>query len=108
MNFSNAFDLTLKQFSITGKALATEAGLREATVSTFRNGGEIRKANLEKLLQALPPEAKQFLFLNLLTDDLNSQGIASLLGMLSTRLKESQSNEEHTSDSVISRSPVSA
>ena len=108
MNFSEAFDLTLKEFGLTGKSLAISTGLREATVSNFRNGSDIRSDNLEKLLGALPPEAKQFLFLKVFVDDLNPEGIATMLSLLAGRLKETQSSAEHNQTSVIPQSPVSA
>lgn len=107
MDFSNAFDLTLKEFSLTGKAVAIDAGLREATVSNFRNGSDIRTDSLEKLIKALPPEAKQFLFLKVFVDDLNPPAIATMLGLLAGRLKESQRDPDYIDKSVISQSPVS-
>ena len=108
MNFSEAFDLTLKEFGLTGKSLAISTGLREATVSNFRNGSDIRSDNLEKLLGALPPEAKQFLFLKVFVDDLTPDGIATMLSLLAGRLKETQGSAEHNQKSVIPQSPVSA
>ncbi|MEN8444086.1 MAG: helix-turn-helix transcriptional regulator [Cyanobacteria bacterium J06555_13] len=107
MDFSNAFDLTLKEFGLTGKAVAINAGLREATVSNFRNGSDIRTDSLEKLIKALPPEAKQFLFLKVFVDDLNPPAIATMLGLLAGRLKESQRDPDYIDKSVISQSPVS-
>jgi transcriptional regulator with XRE-family HTH domain len=109
MNFSAAFDLTLKEFGLTGKSIATKAGLREATVSNFRNGGDIRKESLEKLIEALPADAKQYLFLKVFVGDLNPQGIATLLSLLAGRLKDVDTEtQDNIEGSVISRSPVSA
>ncbi|ESA36032.1 hypothetical protein N836_09115 [Leptolyngbya sp. Heron Island J] len=108
MNFSKAFDLTLKEFGLTGKSLAISTGLREATVSNFRNGSDIRSDNLEKLIGALPPEAKQFLFLKVFVDDLTPEAIATMLGLLASRLKETQSSEDHMDSSVVSPSLTSA
>lgn len=108
MDFSKAFDLTLKEFGLTGKAVAINAGLREATVSNFRNGSDIRTDSLEKLIKALPPDAKQFLFLKVFVDDLNPPAIATMLGLLAGRLKESQSASDYIEKSVIPQSPVSA
>jgi DNA-binding Xre family transcriptional regulator len=107
MNFSKAFDLTLKEFGLQGKTIAQNAGVREATVSNFRNGSEIRTDNLEKLIEALPPEAKQYLFLKVFVGDLNPQGIATMLSLLAGRLKETQQDSNNPEVSVISRSPVS-
>ncbi len=108
MNFSNAFDLTLKEFRLTGKSLAISTGLREATVSNFRNGSDIRSDNLEKLIGALPPEAKQFLFLKVFVDDLNADGIATMLSLLADRLKETQDSKGHMKNSVVSTTLTSA
>lgn len=107
MDFSKAFDLTLKEFGLTGKAVAIDAGVREATVSNFRNGSEIRTDSLEKLIKALPPDAKQFLFLKVFVDDLNPPAIATMLGLLAGRLKETQSSEDHIETSVVSPSLTS-
>lgn len=107
MDFSKAFDLTLKEFGLTGKAVASNAGLREATVSNFRNGSDIRTDSLEKLIKALPPDAKQFLFLKIFVDDLNPHVIATMLGLLAGRLKESQGDKEYIEKPVIPQSPVS-
>lgn len=107
MDFSKAFDLTLKEFGLTGKAVAIDAGLREATVSNFRNGSDIRTDSLEKLIKALPADAKQFLFLKVFVDDLNPPAIATMLGLLAGRLKESQSDPDYIEKSVIPQSPVS-
>lgn len=108
MNFSKAFDLTLKEFGLTGKAVAISAGVREATVSNFRNGSDIRTDSLEKLIKALPPDAKQFLFLKVFVDDLNPSAIATMLGLLAGRLKETQGSENHMTSSVVSPTLTSA
>lgn len=107
MNFSNAFDLTLKKFGVTGKSIAISTGLREATVSNFRHGSDIRSDNLEKLIEALPAEAKEFLFLKVFVDDLTTEGIATMLMLLASRLKETESSVKHTETSVIPQSPMS-
>ena len=89
MKFSEAFNLTLEEFGITGKEVAKNAGVREATVSDFRRGNrEIQTGNLEKLIGALPMDAKQFLFLKLLVGGMNVQGMATLLSAIACQLKD--------------------
>ncbi|MEO0759713.1 MAG: hypothetical protein AAFY78_22890 [Cyanobacteria bacterium J06648_16] len=107
MIFSKAFDATLKEFGLTGKSIAISAGLREATISNFRNGSYIRTDNLEKMINALPPDARQYLFLKAFVGELNPEGIATLLGLLGGRLKETQPETDIPEVSVISRSPAS-
>ena len=97
MKFSEAFNLTLEEFGITGKEVAQRAGVREATVSDFRRGNrEIQTGNLEKLIGALPTDAKQFLFLKLLVGGMNAQGIATLLSAIAHQIK----NDNNSLDSA--------
>jgi transcriptional regulator with XRE-family HTH domain len=96
MNFSDAFDQTLTHFSIKGKDIAAESGLTEAAVSRFRNGDQdIKASSLEKLLAALPVEAKQYLFFKLLVGEMDQGGIATLLSAIAHHLREDNPQNSH-------------
>ena len=49
------------RYNLTGKNLAERSGLTTMQISKFRNGGELRTDSLEKLLEALPPEAREYM-----------------------------------------------
>lgn len=105
MNFSDAFDQTLTHFSIKGKDIAAESGLTEAAVSRFRNGEQdIKASSLEKLLAALPAEAKQYLFFKLLVGEMDQTGIATLLNAIAHHLREDnpKNSYSHQSQPVLS------
>jgi transcriptional regulator with XRE-family HTH domain len=90
MKFSEAFDKTLKQFSLTGKALALQSGVTEASISRFRRGErDIQAENLERLINALPIEAQEYFYFNCLVSNLDDRGIATLLQVISQKLHTS-------------------
>ena len=87
MKFCEALNTTITEFNLSAKALARASGVREATISEFRRGRrEIHTDNLEKLIAALPKEAKQFLFCRILMGEMDSQGMATLLNAVATKL----------------------
>jgi transcriptional regulator with XRE-family HTH domain len=95
MKFSEAFNRTLNQFKISGNEIATLSGLRTATVSEYRRGlREIHTDNLEKLISALPVEAKQFLFLHMLVGQMDNEGIATLLNAISTHIRQEKAGDQ--------------
>lgn len=51
--FSKAFDITLKSYSITGKALSSQSGVSQNHISGFRNGDNITVETLSKLMKAM-------------------------------------------------------
>ena len=61
MKFADAFRETMFRYNLTGNKLAAESGLTEMQISKFRNGGELRTDSLEKLLEALPIEAREYM-----------------------------------------------
>lgn len=88
MKFSEALNQTLEEFHLSGKLLAQEAGVREATLSEYRRSKrEIHTDNLERLITALPPEAKQYLFVKLLIGELDKRGISVLLNAIAHHIK---------------------
>jgi DNA-binding Xre family transcriptional regulator len=60
MKFADAFRETLFRFNVTGRDLAAQSGLTVQQISKFKNGAEIRTDTLEKLLEAMSPEAREY------------------------------------------------
>ena len=71
MKFNDAFKETLFRFNVTGRDLAAQSGLTVQQISKFRNGSEVRTETLEKLIEALTPEARQY-FMSLVLSDKES------------------------------------
>ncbi|KAM3107278.1 helix-turn-helix domain-containing protein [Phormidesmis sp. 146-33] len=95
MKFSEALNQTLNQFKISGNEIANLSGIRAATISEYRRGvREIHTDNLERLIAALPSEAKQFLFLHLLVGQMDDEGIATLLSAISNRMRQEKVTEQ--------------
>jgi transcriptional regulator with XRE-family HTH domain len=94
MNFSDSFDETLKQFKLTAKDLAGKSGVAESSISRFRRGErEIQSDSLERLISALPQDAKQYLFCKLLIGELDRRGIATLLSAIAHHMREDSSED---------------
>lgn len=67
MKISIAFDKTLEKFNISGKVLASQSGVSEQMISGFRNDKQqVKSDSLEKLLAALPTEAREYFAFQLL------------------------------------------
>lgn len=89
MKFSNALNATLKQFSINGKDLARISGVSESSISRYRRGeSDIQAESLERLITALPPDARYYFYFNCLVKDIDEAGIAILLQAIAFKLKE--------------------
>lgn len=89
MRFYEAFNLTLTEFDLSARAIAEAAGIREATISEFRRGLRgVHTDNLERLIAALPSDARQHLFVQLMVGQMDSAGIAMLLNAIASHLKE--------------------
>lgn len=63
MSFANALKHTMTEFGLTGTELAEKSGVSKNTVSAFRQGRQsLTVDNLEKLLGAMPKEARVYFF----------------------------------------------
>ena len=62
MHYREAFNQTLKKFSIQAKVLAQRSGVQERQISQFRNGKDLMAETLFSLIAALPTEAKIYYF----------------------------------------------
>jgi transcriptional regulator with XRE-family HTH domain len=62
-SFSEAFKETMFRFSLSGAEISEKSGLTPSQISNFRNGHNLRVDSVEKLLAAMPPEARKFMVL---------------------------------------------
>lgn len=94
MKFCEALNETLEVFNLSAKEISQASGVREATISEFRRGlKDIHTDNLERLLHALPQEAKQYLFLKVLVCEMDSKGLATLLNAVAYQLRREPSDQ---------------
>lgn len=62
MRFSDAMRLTMAMFHLSGAHLSRLTGLSQNTISAFQNGGGMSTNNLEKILEVLDDEQREFFF----------------------------------------------
>ena len=73
MKLSKAFDKTLKNFGINARRLSEQSGVSEKMISLFRNDRQrIYSDSFEKLLDALPIEARLYFLIQLSEDKLTA------------------------------------
>lgn len=60
MDFQTALRLTMARFKIRSRDLAVRAGIREASLSEIRNGGDAKLSTFSKLLNALEEEQLEY------------------------------------------------
>lgn len=63
MKFSVAFRETLFRFNIKGVDLAERSGLTPTQISKFRNGENLRIDSVERILEALPDGAREYMLM---------------------------------------------
>lgn len=51
------------RFDLTGADIAAKSGLTPTQISKFRNGENLRIDSVEKILDALPEEAREYMLL---------------------------------------------
>lgn len=66
MKFSEAFRETLFRFNLKGNELAEQSGLTPTQISKFRNGENLRIDSVERILDALPNEAREYMLVLIL------------------------------------------
>ncbi|NJL57251.1 helix-turn-helix transcriptional regulator [bacterium] len=95
MDFSSALDKTLKEFDITARELAARSGVAESSISRFRRGErDMHCDGLERLLAALPVEARNYFVFNCLVPTLGDGDVATLLSAIAHRLKQNESKAD--------------
>jgi transcriptional regulator with XRE-family HTH domain len=62
-SFSEAFKETMFRFKLSGADISEKSGLTPSQISNFRNGHNLRADSVEKLLAAMPPDARRFMVL---------------------------------------------
>jgi DNA-binding Xre family transcriptional regulator len=62
LTFSQAFRETMFRFDLKGVDIANRAGVKPGQVSTLRNGGNLTLETFEKIINALPHDARNHLF----------------------------------------------
>ena len=110
MKFNQAFDVTLKHFKISGKFLSEQSGIATTSISEFRRGRKAMQTDsLEKLLEALPPEAKIHFFscfladeqvLDLLVSGMDNDGLSRIMIAIANKLKDNRQNISINTDEV--------
>lgn len=108
MNFSQAFDLTLKDCGITGKSIADKSGVSQQMISNFRRGQQrIYTDSLEKIIKALPQKAQNYFYSLLLKQsvrdrcptalelisEMNPFELAELLNAIAASIVEQYKND---------------
>lgn len=63
MKFSEAFRETLFRYNLKGADLAAKSGLTPTQISKFRNGENLRIDSVERILAALPEDAREYMML---------------------------------------------
>jgi transcriptional regulator with XRE-family HTH domain len=71
-SFSEAFKETMFRFKLSGAEIAEKSGLTPSQISNFRNGHNLRVDSVEKLLAAMPPDARKFMVLFVVEDTDNN------------------------------------
>lgn len=89
MNIGEAFKLTVFRFELKASDIAQNAGLDRAVISRFRGGTNIRVETLERILVALPDEARAYML-----DQLKTIGVEDIGGSV----KESSQSESAEGD----------
>jgi predicted transcriptional regulator len=88
MKFSDAINQAFVEFNLSAKEIAARSGLTESQLSRFRNGRDIRSDNLERLIEALPEQAKEFLFFKCFVNQMSDRAIGTLLYTISLRMRD--------------------
>lgn len=63
VKFSEAFREVMFRFNLKGNEIAEKSGLTTTQISKFRNGENLRIDSVEKILEALPSEAREYMLI---------------------------------------------
>ncbi len=126
MKLDIAFDKSLKKFKLSAAWLSRQSSVSEKIISQFRNGHQrIYTETLEKLVEALPIEAKLYFFgllaednieaklteslrdknidWNLLISNANPQDMEKILLAMADRWSQMKSNKKDKKDKKTER-----
>ena len=101
--FSEALNDTLDSFKISNRELAVKSGLREATISQFRQGKRaIPSDSLEKIIKALSPEAKNYLFFMVISMSVSDEEVYLFFMEVAQAMKKSERSQVKARELVLS------
>jgi transcriptional regulator with XRE-family HTH domain len=75
-SFSEAFKETMFRFNLSGSEIAEKSGLTPSQISNFRNGHNLRVDSVEKLLAAMPVDARKYLVLMVIEETPEKKNVA--------------------------------
>lgn len=97
--FSEALNLTLEHYKIPAKELSQRSGVAEAIISDFRRGKTLPRIDtIERLINALPQEAKNYMLFSGFLSKLTDKDLSLLLHLIANELRSSDTevNEVNT------------
>ena len=88
ISFAEALNQTLANFRITAKELAMKSGVKESNISELRNGKtDPRISTIESLINALPEEARNYLFFKVFVSNITDRDVSNLLSAIAIELR---------------------
>lgn len=88
MRISEALNLTLEHFNITGRELAQRSGVTESALSRFRRGEkDLQASSIEKLLAGLPDDAYHYLMAQLWLSRNKPQSTVHMLSVIASNIQ---------------------
>ncbi len=68
-----AFEVVIEKYNITQQELAKNSGVDKGVISRFVNGvSDMKTSNLQKLVKALPPQARAHYYMLFSYDDITN------------------------------------
>jgi transcriptional regulator with XRE-family HTH domain len=100
--FSEALDETLNSFKISSRELAVKSGLREATISQFRQGKRaIPSDSLEKIIKALSPEASNYMFFTVINISVSDEEVYWFFMEVAQAMKKSDEFQAKSKELIL-------
>lgn len=94
MNFVAALNSTIEEFNIKNRELSRLSGVDESSISRYRNGTrDLQAETLQKIISALPKQAREYFYFRCLLSDIDEDGVATLLIALGQRIKRSNTQQ---------------
>lgn len=87
--FAQALNEAINHFGYQNKKVAADAGIGETQLSEFRRGKrQLTTENLEKVIFALPVEARNYLLFKVLVNEISEYDASSLLSAIALELRK--------------------
>jgi hypothetical protein len=87
--FAKALNEVLDHFAYQNKKVAADADIGETQLSEFRRGKrQLTTENLEKVIFALPIEARNYLFFKVLISGASEYDVSNLLSAIALELRQ--------------------